>query len=91
VASGTTTENTAVQLKIALLKLAFKDDCMTSNQPTVNEAYSGTADLLVRPSLLSPLEKVALFADLFATRRDVYAVRWQNNSSGKKEAIRPEE
>ncbi len=30
-----------------------------------------------------PGQKVALFADLFAARRDVYAVRWENRRSGK--------
>jgi len=30
-----------------------------------------------------PGEKVAFFAELFAARRDVYAVRWENRRLGK--------
>jgi hypothetical protein len=47
------------------------------------EQLSTTAPGLV--TMASPVaDKLALFADRFAARTDVYAVRWENHRSGTK-------
>lgn len=74
----------STQLTINLLNPTFKDNGNGTNQSTVEEISANTTLKIQVPSVsLSAPEKVALFAGLFARRRDQYAERWESHSTGK--------
>gem|GEM_PF-2299082 len=49
----------------------------------VEQSASQRSTASITLSTLSPQQKLALFADLFPWRRDVYAARWESRSTGK--------
>ncbi|HEY9777197.1 MAG TPA: DEAD/DEAH box helicase family protein [Planktothrix sp.] len=76
------TPSRPMQLTIDLLGPALTHNDATVNQRPMPEAHESATTPAQAPQL-SAQEKIALFAELFASRRDVYAVRWESRSTGK--------
>lgn len=70
---------TPTQLRIDLLKPESAGSALDvrTNSP------SPISEVPVSPKLLTPEEKIALFAGLFAWRKDLFAVRWESNTASK--------
>lgn len=62
-----------------LLRLRDSETTPQADQPAIPVAAPGLVT-----NWSSQQDKLALYADRFAARRDVYAVRWENPRSGKK-------
>jgi superfamily II DNA or RNA helicase len=54
----------------------------TSQRFPVSKASNSGTPILLTSNQLTPEGKIALFRALFAGRRDAYAVRWENDSTG---------
>jgi hypothetical protein len=74
---------TPVQLSIDLSNPDSSNKSNADSIPPLTErASSSNPSNSFISNLLTPQEKVALFAALFAWRRDAYAIRWENSSTG---------
>lgn len=74
----------STQLTIELLSPAVDSKGITKSKAILSEESARPhSEKIASPTLLSPHEKVTLFAGLFARRRDQYAERWESHSSGK--------
>ncbi len=81
-ALGTAKETELRQLRIGVP--TSKTEITISKEPIVQEptVVAEEGDTTTK-KLLSPEEKVALFEELFAWRRNVFAERWENQQTGE--------
>lgn len=70
-----------MQLKIDLRKPEVGIEESASGVKT--SSASPRTEFPANSKLLTPQEKIGLFASLFAWRKDLYAVRWESNTTGK--------